>query len=301
MKKALKIIGITLVALFIVAMLVLNVFLGDIVEQAVRKGGPIVLGVPVELESADMRLLRGKIGITGLSVGNPEGFKTDNLFSLGSIKIDIAPASIFSDTIHIRSIEIVAPEITYERGLKSSNISALIDSLEGEETDEEETAEEKPEKKEKQSGGKRVIIDRLSITGGRVKLSTKLAGGLAAPVPLPPIVMHDIGKESNGAEIIDVIKQVLPAVARATATAATAVIKIAGEGLEDAAALTMEGAAMATDLATDAAKQATAGAAAIAGGTTEAAKDVTAGAAKAVGAGAKGLLGGLKKVVPGGD
>ena len=142
MKKALKIIGITLVALFIVAMLVLNFFLGDIVEQAVRKGGPMVLGVPVKLESADMRLLRGKSGITGLSDGNPEGCKTDNLFSLGSIKIDIAPASIFSDTIHIRSIEIVAPEISYERGLKSSNISALIDSLEGEETDKEEPEEE---------------------------------------------------------------------------------------------------------------------------------------------------------------
>jgi uncharacterized protein involved in outer membrane biogenesis len=289
MKKTIIPIAVVLV-LLVTALLILSSQLGNIIETAVRKGGPIALGVPIQLEQADMQLMKGKVAIKGLIIGNPEGFKTDYLFSLGSIDVDLDMRSLLSDTIHIRSIIIEAPKITYERGLTSSNIGTLTDSLEGD-TPKKEKKDAKPKR---EAGGKTVIIDELRISGARVNISTKIMGGMGTAIPLPSLTLTDIGKKSNGATVSEVIGQVLPAVTKAVISVVTSAVALTGEGMGQAAGIAIGLAAGATNVGTDAAKQAV-------GGATDLATDAAAGTAKAIGAGAKGLLGGIKKVVPGGD
>jgi hypothetical protein len=290
MKKALKITLITLAVLVVAVILILNVFLGSIVETAIRKGGPAVLGVSVQLDDADMRILRGKVGLSGLVIGNPEGFDTDSLFSLGNVKVDIDTGSLFSDTIHIRSITIKDPKITYERALKNSNISALTKSLQSEAPKEESKEEQETDAPKP---AKKVIIDKLTIEGGKVLLATKFTGSMAAPIPLPKIKLNDIGKKSNGATAVEALKQVLPAVTKVITTTVTAAVNIAGDVVGETAGLAVGVAEATTALAGDTTKVLAGGAASVTTGAVDAAAGTVKDAASTITKGADKLFGGF--------
>lgn len=88
-----------------------------------------MLGVPVTLQSADFAPFKGQLKLKGLHVGNPAGFKTAGLFELGSLDVDLDTISLFKQIVVIREIRISAPEITYERALKDSNIGQLLEQL----------------------------------------------------------------------------------------------------------------------------------------------------------------------------
>jgi hypothetical protein len=270
------------IVVLLVALLAAAWFLADeIVEQAVRKGGPAILGVPVTLGGADIQILRGQLGIEDLVIGNPEGFQTEQLFSLGKVEVDMDTASVFSDVIHIRSIRIVEPEITYERRLRSSNIGALMEKLEGGgEEGEEPTGEpEAAENKTPEEGGKKVVIDEVRIEGAKVRVSGTLMAGRALTVPLPTIVMRDIGKEKGGASLGEAIGRILKAVATAVTDAVAAALKAVGQGVEAVGEAAVGGAKAAVGVVGGAA-----------GAVGETGKD----AVKAVGTGVKSVVGGVK-------
>ena len=231
MKKLIKIAGglvVVLVALFAA----LELSLDKLVLKGVNAAAPAALGVPVTLQDASISLLRGKAALQGLHIGNPEGFKTDGLFDLGSIAVDIDNSTLLSDTIVIKEIAIDGLALTYEKGLLDSNLGALIEQLsagaekeapeagEAEEPTEPQDATEKPAKK--------VVIEKLSITGSRMNFSitgaAALTGGGAIPLPLPPITLTDLGKEKEGITFVEAIQEVLQAIAGAAGTA------IAGAG-----------------------------------------------------------------------
>ena len=246
MKKLIKIAGglvVVLVALFAA----LELSLDKLVLKGVNAAAPAALGVPVTLQDASISLLRGKAALQGLHIGNPEGFKTDGLFDLASISVDIDNSTLLSDTIVIREIAIDGLALTYEKGLLDSNLGALIEQLsagaekespeagEAEEPAEPQEATEKPAKK--------VVIEKLSITGSRMNFSitgaAALTGGGAIPLPLPPITLADLGKEKEGVTFVEAIQEVLRAIAGAAGTA------IAGGGnlVDDAGKAVGEGAA----------------------------------------------------------
>ncbi|MGB4240661.1 MAG: hypothetical protein WBK37_05070 [Kiritimatiellia bacterium] len=213
MKKLWKILIGILVVLAIVAV-VLELSLDKVVLKATNAAGPQLLGVPVSLAKADISLFRGKAALGGLHVGNPEGFKTDGLLDLGSVAVRLDNKSLLSDTIVIKEITIDGLVVTYEQGLRGSNLGALIESLSGEEKE----AEEKPEAEEKageEKPAKKVIIEKLSITGSRLNFSltgaAALTGGGAVPIPLPPITLTDLGKDKDGATLLETIQSVLQA------------------------------------------------------------------------------------------
>ena len=56
------------------------------------------------------RLLIHSRYISGLSVGNPEGWSDNNALYLGKIHVDVQPFSIFGDHIVINEIIIDQPE-----------------------------------------------------------------------------------------------------------------------------------------------------------------------------------------------
>lgn len=201
MKKTLKWMGIGVGALVVVLVAGLSLFGGAIVKNAVNGVGPMVMGVPVTLEKAAFQPLSGKIRLTGLIVGNPEGFKTRSLFSLGDVDIVLDVRSLFKDTIVIRRIAVLAPHITYERGLLESNFSALQKQLEGDSKKSSSTPESK-----KENPGRKLIIEELIITDPALNVSLTVAGGAAIPIKLGNVELKDVGKEGGGVKVSDAIK-----------------------------------------------------------------------------------------------
>ena len=190
MKKLLAAVAVLVILLALVAVGLL-LSLNPLVLKTVNGAAPAALGVPVTLAEADIALLRGHAALKNLHIGNPEGFKTDGLLDLGSITVNIDNSTLLSDTIVIKEILIDGLVLTFEKGLLDNNLNAFIESLSGgqEKPQEEETETEQAPAMEKP--GKKVVIEKLSITGSRMNLSitgaAALTGGGVIPSPPPSL------------------------------------------------------------------------------------------------------------------
>lgn len=226
--KRLKWISLSLLALLILLILIVNYGMGAIVKTAVEEAGPSLAGVQIKLEKTHFRLLQGIIQLSGFELGNPEGFKTPCAIRVGEIDVNIDMKSLLSDTIVIRRIYVKAPEITYELGLGKSNIGRILERLEGPD------AGKKPDPGAKKAE-KKVIIEDFRVEEGRVKISATLALGHAAPIPLPAIHLTNIGKEDGqkGASPIAVIKKVFVAIGKGVGQGVSGSLKLIGIGSKE--------------------------------------------------------------------
>lgn len=236
MKKFLKGICWLAVVLAVLAALAV-VFLDRVVLHGFNTTVPAVLGVDASLGSASIHALKGYASLKDMHVGNPEGFKTEGIFDLGEVTVDVDMSSLGSDTIVIDTIKVVGAEVTYEQGLTGNNIGALLDQLSKEEEEEkEEAAEEKKEGKEKPA--KKVVIKKLDVEGTRLNVAMTAMMGAKIPVPLPPIHLEGIGEESGGATPIEAVKAIIGGVFQAVQAAVAG----AGDLLGGAAGLVGDGA-----------------------------------------------------------
>jgi uncharacterized protein involved in outer membrane biogenesis len=283
-KKIVKILATVFIILVLIAV-VASFFLGGIITGVVNKAGPLALGVPVELESAKLLPLSGLARLNSLSVGNPEGYKSDYLFKVELVSVKLRTASLLSDRIHIQKIHIKAPQVMYEMKGLQSNISALLESLAGEPTDEEEPVADAVEKEPSTKSTKGIQIDEILIEGGRLSVKTIASLGVAVPVPLPTIHIKGIGADKpGGASPVEAAAQIVSAIVKAAAGAASSVVTGTGALVGKAGSQALDGAAATADEAME-------GAGAAVGAATDGAKAVG-GAAKGFLKGAGGLLGG---------
>jgi uncharacterized protein involved in outer membrane biogenesis len=253
MKKLKKILLIT-GSVILVLLVALMLSLGQIIKTAVNAAGPKLAGVPVHLDGAVVNPLTGMVRIKGLVIGNPEGFKTPSAMELNDFKLKIKLSSMFSDAIVIEQILIDAPQITYEKSLRSSNLSALQANLASKETAAPK-AEASPEKKK--GAAKKVIIDDFQLNGAKVSVSITALGGNKVTLPLPPIHLQNIGRSSGGANPAEVISEVFSSISKAVLQTVSAAGDLAGKALKGVGDTAGSALKDAGGVATDAAKGAT--------------------------------------------
>ena len=227
--------GLVLVGILVLAILSLDLYIGSAVKTAVETVGPKAIGAPLTITSVKTRLFRGLVEIKGVRIGNPEGFKTPAAVTVGLVRIDLAPMSLLTDTIHIREIAVEAPEITYELGLGSSNIGQIqknVATFTGADKAKPEAAKPAPEPAkpaDPAKPGKKVLIDHFLVTGGEVRVSATFMGGKVVPVPLPTVELRDIGKERD-TSLADATGKMFGAVLGAVTQAATTAVNGLGDG-----------------------------------------------------------------------
>ncbi len=177
--------------LLILVLIVPIFFLNSIVKGGVEAVGPKIAKVDVKLESVNVSIFSGTGRIQGLFVGNPAGYKTPSAIKAGSVNLDIEPRSVFKDKLVVKSVQVNAPEITFEGGLGGNNLKQILDNVQA-------AAGSSTLASKDSSGGKRIQVDDFQITGGKVNLSTGILGGQAIALPLPDIHLTDLGKDSDG-------------------------------------------------------------------------------------------------------
>ena len=235
-------------AVILVLVVVLMLSLGQIIKTAVTTAGPKLAGVPIQLEKVVVNPLTGMVRIKGLVIGNPEGFNTPSAMELNDFKLKIKLSSLFSKAIVIQEILISGPQITYEKGLKSSNLSALQANLAPKEPVKTPAAEKASAPKK--GAAKKVIIEDFQLNGAKVNMTITALGGKKMALPLPNIHMKDIGKSSGGANPAEVISEVFNSISKAVVDAVAAGGDMAGKALKDAGGAATD----ATKGAADAAK-----------------------------------------------
>lgn len=201
------------------------------IKTAVEKFGPEITQTSVRLDEVDLSILSGNGTLTGLYVGNPDGYKSENIFALGQIEVDIDTSSVFSDKIIINKIIIKKPEISYEKTLMSSNIKALMKNIDAFTGSADENTPELEEAVPADDGSaKQVVIKQLVIEDGTVFVGLMGAG---TTVPLPRIEMNDIGENGNNKSMPEIIDLIITEVLTSIGPAIAGTGDIAGEGGKD--------------------------------------------------------------------
>jgi uncharacterized protein involved in outer membrane biogenesis len=203
-RSVLKVAGGLVVVLAVLAIVALF-FLGPLVKKTVNTLGPKLLGVPVAVKHVAIQPLIGSLRLEGMTIGNPEGYSPDSLFSLKEVRVKINIASLPGNgPIVIEELAIIEPQVAYEVAGGKSNLEALTAKL----AKAEKTPEPQPEQKEKKAPRK-VIIDLLEFRDGQVSYRSKLTLGKAVPLPLPNLRLTAIGRDQGGIKAVDAVTKVL--------------------------------------------------------------------------------------------
>ncbi|MBQ7188111.1 MAG: hypothetical protein IJR99_01710 [Kiritimatiellae bacterium] len=209
MKKLLKIL-LVIVVLLIVAILALPLWISPLVTGVVQTAAPTMLGVDVKLGKVTVNPYTGNFGITELHVKNPvdKGYTDNDSFSVSDVAIQVDPASLIGDVIHIKKIDVAAPLVRVEMKGLTSNISAMLDNLpKSEPSEKPKSTEEKKEKNSSSSPEKKIIVDQFILHDGKVAFDP--IGGAAVKLPMPQVELKDLGKENGGATTEEVIQLVV--------------------------------------------------------------------------------------------
>lgn len=193
-KKRKKIIGICLaiiIIFFLAAIFIIQNYFGRIASYTIEQTLPKLTGAPAKLEDANFNLFKGEFSVNGFFLGNPEGFQTSSALESKMLRVKIDMTSLLSDTIKVNEIMIDGLEVTYEAGFPS-NIGKIKENISSSET------KEKQEEKDKKKKSKKIYIKEIRVINSKVKASVKGLGGAALPVPLPPILITDLGSEEQG-------------------------------------------------------------------------------------------------------
>jgi hypothetical protein len=224
--KILKIIvGILLLLaiLFVVAIVIVGAHLGDIVKAGLEKVGPKVTQTTLTVDAVNVSLLAGTAGVRGLVLGNPEGFKAPQSISVSNAAISLVPGSVLSDKVVIRSIEVRAPEITFEGNpFGANNLTKIKDNVHATTGSTPNAASPPAASPANQTTApatpaapasparpaKKFQVDDFLITGAIVHANiTGLNQQLT--LPMPEIHLTDLGKGTDGITAADLTQKII--------------------------------------------------------------------------------------------
>ena len=89
--------------------------LGPLIKNAVNTYGPKMTKTEVRLGDVGISLLSAEVKLKDFYLGNPKGFSSPYALQAGSIYLDVQERSLTGKTIVIDKIELVRPDIVYEK------------------------------------------------------------------------------------------------------------------------------------------------------------------------------------------
>jgi hypothetical protein len=199
-------IGLGTLAVVIIGVVVFGLSkIGPIVQSAVNTYGPGITKTEVRLGDVNVSLFSAQAKLKDFYLGNPKGFKSPEAMKVGSILVDVAESSLTKETIVIERIEVLNPQLTYERTLKSDNFQTILNNVTkasgkaGKSSGSNST--------DKSSGSKKIIIRDFQMKGAKVNLAASMLGqNKNVSTNLPDIHLTNIGDKKGGLIPADAFK-----------------------------------------------------------------------------------------------
>lgn len=195
--KRLVLAAVVLVVLLAGGVMLLLSQVDRIAKVAIEKGGTFATGTQTTVNDVSIGLFSGKFGLSGLTIANPEGFKSPAFMSLGTGGVDLSLASLSGSTIEVPRFSLDTLEVNLERRDGKTNYGSILDSLkrlqgQGGATQPTSSGDET-----------KLIINDLSLSNIVVKID--LAGGPQAvsdltrvTIPIDRITLSNVGKTGGG-------------------------------------------------------------------------------------------------------
>ncbi len=204
MKKWMMIIAGGLIIVIAIFFVVVLSNLGTVIKTAVNTYGPKITKTKVQLSDVDVSLLSAQVKLNGFYLGNPSAFTSAEAMTVKSIYIDMNEKSVLENPIVIEKIEIVAPEITYEKKGETDNFKSILNNI-------KRTAEMEKATGKSAAGDdtkNRIIIKDFVLRDGKIKLVTSIIGGEGISSPLPYMHITNIGEKDNGSSPAEVLSEI---------------------------------------------------------------------------------------------
>lgn len=248
-------IGIGAVAVILAIILVVGILnLGPIVKISVNTYGPKITDTEVRVDDVSISIFASEAKLKKFFIGNPKGFKSPIAMKVESVFVNVDKGSLKGNTLIINKIEVVGPEITYEKKGKTDNFKTLLSNVQKNILKSRSSSKQQTEK---EGEGKQLIIRNFILRNGKVNLVMSMPGGVlgdkSISAGLPDIHLKDIGKKKGGASPAEVFKEIFAALhakitspnvmanlneqLKALGASTEAVEKAAKEGLEKASGL----------------------------------------------------------------
>ena len=205
-------IGLGAIVVLLVVIVVVGISkLGPLVKMAVNTYGPKITNTELRVDDVGISLFSAEAKLKKFFLGNPKGFKSPSAMKVGSVHVDVDEGSLTKDTIIINRIEVVGPEITYEKRGKSDNFKSILNNVQ-KNVPTGKTAKKEPAK---EGPGKQLIINDFIVKKGKVNLAVEIPGGVLGDqeikADLPDIHLKDIGKKKGGASPAEVAEEIFAA------------------------------------------------------------------------------------------
>ena len=236
-KKIILGIGIGIVVLLVVGVIAVGVFLGSIVKAGMETVGPKVTQTTLTVEAVNISLLGGSASVKGLVLGNPAGYQAPQAISVGDAAVSLAPGSLLSDKIVIRSVAVRNAEITFEGNpFGANNLTKIMDNVNAM-TASAHAGTNAPAASAAgaKKPAKKLEVDDLLITGAKIHANLTGVVNKEITLPLPDIHLTDLGKGSDGITAADLTKTVLGQVTTGTIKALTTAVADLGKNVSGAA------------------------------------------------------------------
>lgn len=177
--------------------------LNTLVKKQVETVGPRITRTSVSLDSAILSPFSGSGKLTGLVIGNPEGFTRSSALKAAEISVSVDKKSLLTKTIVINEILISRPEIFLEGTLAGTNLMKLIANIKG-------YGGSGQVKETKQSSPRKYLVKRVLITAPQLNVSASLLKtNIGQTVPLSDISLNNVGGDGSGISAADLSVQIM--------------------------------------------------------------------------------------------
>ena len=235
-------------AFFLFAVLlvaVLPLWISPVAVCVSQKVLPRYTGTDFSLGGFLLNPYSGTLRINGVKLSNPEGFGDVAAFSLSVFNVEVATGSVFSNVVVVKDVAIEDAFVSYYSHKGTNNFDMILANAKRTASDPQKgmmaagESEKKPSaaKNRSDTSGKKVIIERLRISGTKVKL---MKSDMLPPILLPTLELTDIGKKSGGATLDEAWKQIADAVMKSMAQLGDGIGMIGGflgDGAKDFSAV----------------------------------------------------------------
>ncbi|MBE6364870.1 MAG: hypothetical protein E7053_03855 [Lentisphaerae bacterium] len=208
--------------LLVILITALFIFIDPIVKAAIVNIGPKVAGVNIELEDISVQIFKGRVEITNLTVGNPEGYSSEYALHLGDVAVEtdilswLKPGKKIIRDVRIKDVTInYETELPFENNCNLNDIVNHIKGVAGQPVDGSETTAftrftpaffasiclsviaDAPAT-EATDGQKRFQLDKLVVENVRVVVIPKKFPDFNVPITITLPEMGPVGTNPEG-------------------------------------------------------------------------------------------------------
>lgn len=202
-------IGVLVLLLIIGGGAFLYMNLGNVAKSLAEKIGSETLGVPVRIANMEIVPHEKRIEVTGLTIGNPSGYKDSESLRVGTIRI--VADSLSKELLVFNEIAVEDTNINLEVNQKGTNLSDLQKNIKPKASADQKTESGEPIK---------VIVKKLTLNGATLNPRVVLLSDTVKPVMMPDIQLTGIGQKTNGVLVSEAAAQVFDHITKvATKTA----------------------------------------------------------------------------------